>query len=249
MFTERAARRKKSTITSPSFRDCEVIGFDYRSQTPWEAKEEFPVFFAQQRQRCDRLTLIAGSIGAFFSMSALDKTLVDRAYFVSPVVDMENLICNMMQWSNVTEQALAEKREIATDFGETLSWEYLCYVRKHPTKTKTKEQWNAVEITFTEEGKTIMMENVLSFMRAAAPWISMGLLIAFLCVRPAIRKGKAEDDYAEEGMCVGMCLGLMLGSLSDSSNSGLGASLGMLFGLVIGLCMHKKGTEDRGNEK
>ena len=68
----------------------------------------------------------------------------------------------------------------------------------------------------------------------------MGLLIAFLCVRPAIRKGKAEDDYAEEGMCVGMCLGLMLGSLSDSSNSGLGASLGMLFGLVIGLCVHKK---------
>ena len=54
-------------------------------------------------------------------------------------------------------------------------------------------------------------------------------------------KGKAEDDYAEEGMCVGMCLGLMLGSLADSSNSGLGASLGMLFGLVIGLCMHKKG--------
>jgi len=46
--------------------------------------------FAQQRQRCDRLTLIAGSIGAFFSMSALDKTLVDRAYFVSPVVDMYN---------------------------------------------------------------------------------------------------------------------------------------------------------------
>ena len=54
-----------------------------------------------------------------------------------------------------------------------------------------------------------MMENVLSFLRAAAPWISLGLLIAFLCVRPAIRKGKAEDDYAEEGMCVGMCLGLM----------------------------------------
>ena len=66
-----------------------------------------------------------------------------------------------------------------------------------------------------------MTENVLAFLRAAAPWISMGLLIAFLCVRPAIRKGEAEVDYAEEGMCVGLCLGLMLGSLSDSSNSGL----------------------------
>ena len=50
-----------------------------------------------------------------------------------------------------------------------------------------------------------MMENVLSFLCAAAPWISPGLLIAFLCVRPAIRRGKAEDDYAEEGIRVGMC--------------------------------------------
>ena len=110
----------------------EVIGFDYRSQTPWEAKEEFLSFFAGQRNRCEHLTLIANSIGAFFALSALDDTLVDRAYLISPVVDMENLICKMMQWSNVTEQELAEKREIATNFGETLSWEYLCYVRQHP---------------------------------------------------------------------------------------------------------------------
>lgn len=88
----------------PLFPDCEVIGFDYRSRTPWEAREEFPVFFAGQRQGCDRLTLIANSIGAFFTMSALDETLADRACFISPVVDMESLIGNMMQWANVTEQ-------------------------------------------------------------------------------------------------------------------------------------------------
>lgn len=76
--------------------------------------------------------MVANSIGAYFALSSLDETLVDRAYFISPVVDMENLICNMMQWSNVTEQELAEKRKIATNFGETLSWDYLCYVRKHP---------------------------------------------------------------------------------------------------------------------
>ena len=93
------------------------------------------------------------------------------------------------------------------------------------------------------------MESVLPFLRAAVPWISLGLLIAFLCVRPTIRKGKGEDDYASEGMCVGMCLGMALGSLSDSSNSGLGTSLGMLFGLVIGLCTHKKESEERSNEK
>ena len=41
---------------------------------------------------------------------------------------------NMMMWSNVTEAELESKKEIPTEFGETLSWEYLCYVRKHPIK-------------------------------------------------------------------------------------------------------------------
>ena len=114
------------------FPSHKVIGFDYHFQTPWEAKKEFREFFAEQRSRCAHLTLVANSIGAYFALSSLDETLVDKAFLISPVVDMENLIGNMMQWSNVTEQELAEKREIATNFGETLSWEYLCYVRKHP---------------------------------------------------------------------------------------------------------------------
>lgn len=116
----------------PLFPESEVIGYDYLSQTPWEAKEEFPAFFAAQRQRCDHIILIANSIGAYFSLSALGKTLVDGAYFISPVVDMETLISTMMRSLNVTEAELSEKGEIATDFGETLSWRYLCYVREHP---------------------------------------------------------------------------------------------------------------------
>ena len=144
----------------PLFPNCEVIGFDYRSQTPWEAKEEFPAFFAQQRQSCDRIIWIANSIGAFFTMSALDETLVDRAYFISPVVDMENLIGNMMQWANVTEEALARKREIATDFGETLSWDYLCYVREHPIS------WNVpTQILYGEHDNLTSMETVSAFVQ------------------------------------------------------------------------------------
>lgn len=114
------------------FPESEVIGFDYRSQTPWEAKEEFPQFFAKWRKSCDSIILVANSIGAFFSLSSLEGTLVDKAYLISPVVDMEKLICNMMHWSNVTEKELAAKSEIVTEFGETLSWNYLCYVREHP---------------------------------------------------------------------------------------------------------------------
>lgn len=114
------------------FPEAEVFGFDYRAQTPWEAKAEFPQFFEKQRKQCDRLTLAANSIGAFFSMSSLDETLIDRAYFISPVVDMKNLIENIMLWTGVSERELVEKQEIPTQFGETLSWAYLTYVREHP---------------------------------------------------------------------------------------------------------------------
>lgn len=114
----------------------------------------------QHRQGCDRLTLIANSIGAFFAMSALDETLVDWAYFVSPMVDMENLIGNMMQWAHVTDQELAQKREIPTDFEETLSWEYLCYVRQHPIS------WNVpTQILYGECDNLTSIEAVTAFAR------------------------------------------------------------------------------------
>ena len=135
-----------------------VIGFDYHAQTPWEAKEEFFPFFAEKRRLCEQLTLIANSIGAFFALSTLDEALVDKAFFISPIVDMEALICKMMQWSNVTEQALAEKREIATNFGETLSWEYLCYVRQHPII------WNVPScILYGEHDNLTSIETVSAF--------------------------------------------------------------------------------------
>ena len=114
------------------FPDYEIIGFDYKSQTPWEAKKEFPDYFAEKKKSFESIILIANSIGALFSIYSLDRTLVDRAYFISPIVNMEDLILRMMQQAKVTETELEEKGEIKADFSETLSWRYLCYVREHP---------------------------------------------------------------------------------------------------------------------
>lgn len=119
---------------APLFPGCEVVGFDYRSQTPWDARDEFPRFFEHLRADCDSLTLIANSIGAFFSMTSLSARYVDRALFISPVVDMEDLILNMISWANLTEDELHARKEIKTDFGETLSWDWLCDVRNHPLR-------------------------------------------------------------------------------------------------------------------
>lgn len=113
------------------FSDCDVVGLDYKSETPWEAKEEFPPLFQKLCKGYSRVILIANSIGAYLSMCALPQESIDTAYFISPIVNMEKLICDMMQWANVSESELREMGTVKTNFGETLSWEYLSYVRSH----------------------------------------------------------------------------------------------------------------------
>ena len=116
----------------PLFPDSEVTGLDYQTFSPWETGKE--IYDAVDELKCkyENVILIANSIGAFFSMNTGIDDIIQKAYFIAPIVDMEKLITNMMQWANVTERKLESEGVIHTDFGEDLSWEYLCYVRNHP---------------------------------------------------------------------------------------------------------------------
>lgn len=116
----------------PLFPGYEVIGLDYNTSTPWEAGAEIRAAVTKLKDEFKNIILIANSIGAFFSMNAGIDTMLQKAYFISPIIDMEKLICNMMLWANVTDDELKSQGIIQTDFGENLSWDYLCYVRNHP---------------------------------------------------------------------------------------------------------------------
>ena len=48
--------------------------------------------------------------------------------------------CDVMKWANVTEQELESKGIVHTDFGEDLSWKYLCYVKSHPIEWRVPTQ-------------------------------------------------------------------------------------------------------------
>lgn len=120
----------------PLFPGCDIIGLDYKTFTPWETGKEIHTVVENLKAEYDNIILIANSIGAFFSMNADIDGLIQRAYFISPVVDMEKLITDMMAWANVTEEDIKSRGIISTSFGEDLSWEYLSYVRDHPV------EWN-----------------------------------------------------------------------------------------------------------
>ena len=118
----------------PLFAGSDVVGFDYQAKNPWEAKCEFPNFYDRHSNGYDAVILVANSIGAFFAMSSFAEKKISQALFISPIVNLEKLITDMMMWSKITEDELQSKKEIITEYGETLSWEYLCYVREHPIK-------------------------------------------------------------------------------------------------------------------
>ena len=123
---------QESQRYEPLFPAFSVLGLDYTSTTPWAAKEEFRAALEKLYRKEGKITLVANSIGAYFSMQAGIEDYFEKAYFISPMVDLEGLILGMMQALHVTENELKEKGVIETPWGEPLSWEYLSYVRSHP---------------------------------------------------------------------------------------------------------------------
>ena len=142
----------------PLFPGYDVIGIPYKAETPWAARAEFPKLFDEVCEENDNVILIANSIGAYFAMLSLSGKRIERAFFISPIVDMERLILDMMKWAGVGEKELAQRGEIKTDFGETLSWEYLCYVREHSI------EWHIpTEILYGENDGLTSLETITAF--------------------------------------------------------------------------------------
>ena len=138
--------------------EYKIIGFDYKFEFPWDAKIEFSIFFDTITRNCDDIYLIANSLGAYYSMLSLSDKKIKKAMFISPIVDMEKLILNMMNLTNVSEEELYNKKEIATSFGETLSWEYLSYVRDNPLV------WNVpTDILYAENDNITSLETMTNF--------------------------------------------------------------------------------------
>jgi esterase/lipase len=80
----------------------------------------------------NHISLFANSMGAYFSLLAFKDESLEKAWFLSPVVDMQRIIENMMMWFDVSEERLQQEKTIDTPMGHTLYWDYYCYVKDHP---------------------------------------------------------------------------------------------------------------------
>ncbi|PJI06993.1 MULTISPECIES: alpha/beta hydrolase [Clostridium] len=90
------------------------------------------------RSISNNISLFACSMGAYFSLLAYNTEPIKQCLFLSPVVNMKRIIINMMTWFNISESKLKEEKEISTPIGQTLYWDYYCYVKAHPIITWNK---------------------------------------------------------------------------------------------------------------
>lgn len=167
------------------FPGTDVYGFDYQSENPWEAKKEFADKVTELSETYHKITLIAGSIGAYFAMNADIGKFIDRAFFISPIVNLEKLILDMINWAGTSESELEKRKIIPVDFGDDLSWDYLQYVRTHriswgvPTEILYGSADNLQSIDTIQE--FVMKESVnLTIMEGGEHWFHTDEQMRFL---------------------------------------------------------------------
>ena len=140
------------------FNEADIIGFEYTSEYPWDFQKEFSNFIDNIYIKYKKISIIANSIGAYFTMLSLTNKNIEKAFFIFPIVDMEKLIIDMMLSENIKEEELHKKKEIKTSFGEILSWKYLTFVRKNPI------EWNIpTYILYGENDDLTSYETILNF--------------------------------------------------------------------------------------
>ena len=74
---------------------------------PWTVVLELQAVMDWARVRWDSISLRVNSIGTHFTMLVLDAP--DKALPVSPILYLERLILDMMDWANVAERELPER--------------------------------------------------------------------------------------------------------------------------------------------
>ena len=140
------------------FNEADIIGFEYISEYPWDFQKEFSNFIENIYTKYKKISIIANSIGVYFTMLSLTNKNIEKAFFISPIVDMEKLITDMMVSENITEEELYKKKKIKTSFGEILSWDYLTFARKNPI------EWNIpTYILYGENDDLTSYETILNF--------------------------------------------------------------------------------------
>ncbi|MFR3685665.1 MAG: alpha/beta hydrolase [Enterococcus sp.] len=105
-------------------------GYDY-ALNPQNVVADVNKILLELGKHTTSFSLFGCSIGAYFGMLACQNGPIEQSLFLSPIVDMQELIENILLWSGLTKADLQREKIIETPI-KTLEWDYYKYVVEHP---------------------------------------------------------------------------------------------------------------------
>ena len=147
----------------------QVLSFDLpkhgdrkNSITPYKIKEcvaDLKKILIYTKIHWKSISLMANSIGAYFSLVAYKEEILKQCLFISPVVNMERIIKNIMKCSNISDQQLHKEKEITTTNEQKLYWDCYQYVKNNPI-----QKWNVpTSILYGKEDMVCEYEYIFYF--------------------------------------------------------------------------------------
>lgn len=117
-------------------------------------REKFQKLTSKYRE----VVVIAHSIGAFYAMEYLSDQNIKKAFFISPITDMFQVLFDMMNKYKVTEKRLKKEENILLENGFTLSYSFYKHVLEDSDNWKTP-----TEVLFGYQDGLTYLNNTIAF--------------------------------------------------------------------------------------
>ena len=108
----------------------DVIGLEYEDRDPWIIKDDICNKFKEITKGYKSVIVIANSIGAFYTYHYLSNFKIEKAFFISPIASMSQIIFNIMMEEGIHLSELEKKEYIKTNSGQSLSYDFYKEVEK-----------------------------------------------------------------------------------------------------------------------
>ena len=137
----------------------DVVGLDYQDGNPWEVKDVIRKEFRSLTENYKEVIVIANSIGAFYTYAYLSDFNIKKAYFISPIASMFQIILNIMMEKGIHWKELEEKKYIKIDDKTTLSYDFYTSVKDSFEKFTV-----TTEVLYGSRDEMVYIENIMDYM-------------------------------------------------------------------------------------
>lgn len=135
----------------------DVIGLDYKDGNPWEVKEKIIDEFDEISKKYRRIFVIANSIGAFYAYKYLPSSKIEKAFFISPFVNMKQSIKKTMEKHSISIERLKEERIMELGDGRFLSYDFY-------TSLDEKDDWKVkTHVLYGEKDRVVDKDSIFGF--------------------------------------------------------------------------------------